>query len=257
MYTINFAKILKLDFMKTQLYLSLILATLISLQLTAQDIEEYRIPLLGESAPEFTANSTMGEINFPSDYFSKWKIIFSHPADFTPVCTSEILTLAALQDEFQDLNTEIVVVSTDGINSHIEWVHSIESINYNNLGRQEINFPLISDVNLEICRKYGMVEANSGRTNSIRGVFIIDPDDRIRSINFYSVETGRNFDETIRALKALQLSDNKGILTPANWEPGDAVMIPSPATMKEAKKLESKNDPSLKMITWYMWMKTL
>jgi peroxiredoxin (alkyl hydroperoxide reductase subunit C) len=102
-----------------------------------------------------------------------------------------------------------------------------------------------------------MVEANSGRNNSIRGVFIIDPDDRIRSMNFYSDNTGRNFDEILRTLQALQISDDHNVLTPADWKPGEEVMIPSPATMKEAHKLESKNDPSLKMITWYMWLKTL
>jgi len=242
--------------MKTKLILSTVLFAFF-FNIKAQNIDSYRIPLLGEDAPSFTAESTTGEINFPTDYFGKWKIIFSHPADFTPVCTSEILTMASMQDEFKKLNTVLLVVSTDGLNSHIEWINSIQSIDYKDLGFQKINFPLISDVNLEICRKYGMVEANSGRSNSIRGVFIIDPDDKIRSINFYSVSTGRNFEEIKRTLEALQLSENKGVLTPANWQPGDAVMIPSPATMDEAKKLESKKDPSLKMVTWYMWLKEL
>ena len=242
--------------MKIKHYIT-ILSTLLIINLSAQDTTGYRIPLLGETAPSFIAQSTQGEVNFPSDFFGKWKIVFSHPADFTPVCTSEILTLASLQEEFKKLDAEILVVSTDGINSHIEWVKSIESIDYNGLGLQKINFPLISDNNLNISKKYGMVEANSGRSNNIRGVFIIDPDNKIRSINFYSVSTGRNFDELLRTLIALQTSDKYNVLTPANWHPGDDVMIPSPGTIDEARKLQSKNDPDLKMITWYMWLKKL
>ena len=229
----------------------------LSFNLFAQDIAEYRIPLLGESAPAFKAQSTMGEINFPSDFYGKWKILFSHPADFTPVCTSEILTMASMQEDFKDLGAVMLVISTDGINSHIEWINSIESIEYNNLGLQKVNFPLISDVNLDICKKYGMVDSNSGRSNSIRGVFIIDPDNRIRSISFYSVNTGRNFEEIYRTLVALQTSEKYTVLTPANWEPGDLVLIPSPGTIEESRKLQSKNDPSLTMITWYLWLKKL
>jgi peroxiredoxin (alkyl hydroperoxide reductase subunit C) len=229
----------------------------VSLQLTAQDTKEYNIPLLGERAPSFTAQSTMGEISFPQDYYGKWTIIFSHPADFTPVCTSEILTLASMQEELKKMDAEIVVVSTDGINSHIEWIRSIESIEYNGLGKQKINFPLVSDANLNISRKYGMVEANSGRTNNIRGVFIIDPEDKIQSINFYSVRTGRNLDEIVRILQALQVSEKYDVLTPVNWKPGDQVMIPAPPTLEAAEKLKAKNDPNLEMVTWYMWLKTL
>jgi peroxiredoxin (alkyl hydroperoxide reductase subunit C) len=122
---------------------------------------------------------------------------------------------------------------------------------------QKIKFPLVSDINLEISKKYGMIEAYSGRTNNIRGVFIIDPDDKIRAVNFYSVSTGRNFEEIMRTLVALQTSDRYSVLTPANWKPGDEVMIPSPSSIEEAEKLKAKKDPSLRQVTWYMWMKTL
>ena len=229
----------------------------LSLNLAAQDVKDYRIPLLGEQAPSFVAQSTQGEIKFPDDYFAKWKILFSHPADFTPVCSSEILTLASMQEEFSKLNTVLLVMSTDGINSHLEWIHSLESVDYNGLGYQKINFPIISDVDLEVSRLYGMVEANSGRSQDIRGVFIIDPENEIRSIYFYPANTGRNLDEVLRTLLALQISEKNGVLTPANWDPGEQVMIPSPKTVQESQKLQSKNDPSLKMITWYMWLKTL
>jgi peroxiredoxin (alkyl hydroperoxide reductase subunit C) len=148
-------------------------------------------------------------------------------------------------------------MSTDGISSHLEWIHSLESVDYNGLGYQKINFPIISDVDLEVSKLYGMVEANSGRSQDIRGVFIIDPDNEIRSIYFYPATTGRNLDEVLRTLLALQTSEKNGVLTPANWDPGEQVMIPSPKTVQESQKLQSKNDPSLKMITWYMWLKTL
>jgi peroxiredoxin 2/4 len=229
----------------------------LSVSLFAQTTEDYRIPLLGEEAPSFIAQSTQGEIKFPDDYFAKWKIIFSHPADFTPVCSSEILTLASMQEDFKKLNTVLLVMSTDGIESHLEWIKSLESVDYNGLGYQKINFPIISDVDLDVSKKYGMVEANSGRSQDIRGVFIVDPENEIRSINFYSVNTGRNLGEVLRTLIALQTSEKYSVLTPANWNPGDEVMIPSPKTVEESKKLKSKNDPSLKMITWYMWLKTL
>lgn len=230
---------------------------MLSIGLFGQDVKDYRIPLIGESAPSFKAVSTQGEINFPDDYFDKWKIIFSHPADFTPVCTSEILALASMAEEFNKLNAALLVVSTDGINSHIEWINSIQSIEFDGLGPQKITFPIISDVNLDICRKYGMVEANSGRTNSIRGVFIVDPSNKVQSINFYPSTNGRNLEELKRILVALQTSEKYGVLTPVNWEEGKPVMIPSPSTMEEAQKLQKKNDPSLRMITWYMWMKEL
>jgi peroxiredoxin (alkyl hydroperoxide reductase subunit C) len=222
-----------------------------------QETKDYRVPFLGEKAASFTAPSTTGVIDFPSEYYGNWKILFSHPADFTAVCSSEILTLASMQDEFRKLNTAVVVISTDGINSHIAWVKSLETIDYNGLGLQKINFPIVSDVDLVISKKYGMIEANSGRTNNIRGVFIIDPDDKIRAINFYSVSTGRNLEEILRTLIALQTTDKYNILTPANWTPGAEVMIPSPSSIEEAEKLNARRDPSLRQVTWYMWLKTL
>lgn len=229
----------------------------ISLHTFSQDIDNYKIPFLGERAPSFTASSTKGEISFPQDYYGKWKILFSHPADFTPVCTSEILALAALQDDLKKMNAEVIVISTDGLNSHIEWLRSIESIEYNGLGLQKVDFPLVSDANLEISKKYGMVEAHSGRTNNIRGVFIIDPDNKIQSFNFYPVNIGRNLNEMVRTLKALQVSNKHDVLTPVNWKEGDRVMIPAPETMAEAEALKLKKNPDLEMVTWYMWLKKL
>jgi len=137
--------------------------------LHAQDNNTNRIPLIGEEAPSFVANSTVGEIKFPQDFFSKWKILFSHPADFTPVCSSEILELARLQEDFQKLNTAIMVISTDGINSHIEWVNSLEGIEYKQGPKVKINFPLIAHEHLEISRKYGMIHPSYSEKKDIRG----------------------------------------------------------------------------------------
>jgi len=219
--------------------------------------DDIRVPLIGESAPVFEANSTNGHIKFPDDYFSKWKILFSHPADFTPVCTSEILELAALQDDFDQLNTAIIVISTDGLNSHIEWVKSIEGLTYKNVKTVKIKFPLVSDEGLEISKKYGMLHPYSNSTRDIRGVFIVDPDNKIQAIFYYPSTVGRNLEEIKRTLIALQTHYKHDVLTPANWTPGDEVLIPSPASMREADKLKSKNDPNLREVDWYMWFKKL
>lgn len=237
--------------------ISLFVFTTIFVFTYAQKPEEIRIPLLGEQASSFEANSTMGKIKFPDDYFTRWKIIMSHPADFTPVCTTEILELIELQEEFDKLNTSLMVISTDGINSHIEWVKSMESINYKGKQTKKINFPLISDVGLELSKKYGMLHPNSSETKDIRGVFIIDPDNKIQAMFFYPATVGRNLDEIKRTLIALQTHDRHNVLTPANWKPGDEVLIPSPATAREAEKLRSKNDPTLRELMWYLWFKKL
>jgi peroxiredoxin (alkyl hydroperoxide reductase subunit C) len=234
---------------------SLVLTLAMPGLLTSQNPCQTRIPMLGEQAPSFTAMSTMGKINFPDDYYTKWKIIFSHPADFTPVCSSELLELAALQEDFDKLGAKLVVISTDGLNSHISWVQSLDTLKYKDRNPEKINFPLVADENHAISRKYGMVGDTNSSTRDVRGVFIIDPDDKIAAIFFYPRQTGRNMDEIRRTLVALQTSANKNVLTPANWLPGQAVMIPAPQTTQEAEKLNRKNDPDLYSLTWYMWFK--
>jgi peroxiredoxin (alkyl hydroperoxide reductase subunit C) len=236
--------------MKTYITLT---ALFLSLNLWAQDKEITRVPLIGERAPEFTAESTTGNIKFPDDYFGKWKILFSHPAAFTPVCTSEILELAYLQDNFKKLNTQIIVLSTDGINSHIEWTKSMQSIAYKGIATPAIKFPLISDVNAEISKKYGMIHPYTSTTKDIRGVYIIDPENKIRAIFFYPNTTGRNIAEIERTLIALQESDATASYTPANWVPGQDLIMKSPATMEESEKLLAKNDPGMYSYAWYFW----
>jgi peroxiredoxin (alkyl hydroperoxide reductase subunit C) len=215
------------------------------------------IPLIGETAPRFTAESTMGTINFPDDYSKQWKILFSHPSDFTPVCSSELLELANLQDEFDKMNTRLLVVSTDGLDSHLEWTRSLESIKYKNTMTPRIRFPLIADKSLEISKLYGMIHPNSSTTKDVRGVFIIDPENKIRAIFFYPFDVGRNIDEIKRTLTALQTNAKFNVLTPANWQPGDDVLIHSPKTMAESEKMTDRKDPDLYSVIWYMWFRKM
>lgn len=233
--------------------LTLLTFSLIAFAVFPQQKSNSRMPMLGENAPGFKAKTTMGELNFPSDYYGKWKILFSHPAAFTPVCTTELLELGYLQDEFSKLNTSIVVISTDGLNSHIEWVKSMESLVYKDREPIKLLYPIIADEGYEISRKYGMIHPESNSTKDVRAVFFIDPDNKIRSIFIYPSDVGRNLDEIVRTLEALQTSDKKGILTPANWNLGDDYLVRSPESIKEANKLKSKNDPSMYSLAWYIW----
>jgi len=225
---------------------------------SAQTELNQHTPMIGQEAPSFTATSTRGNINFPGDYWDKWKIIFSHPADFTAVCSTEILELASMQDDFEKLNTALMVLSTDGLNSHIEWVRSLEGIEMNGKPTPEIRFPLISDSDYTISLKYGMIHTDSfSQKRDIRAVFIIDPDNKVQAVFNYPSNIGRNLNEIKRTLIALQTSKKYNVLTPANWNPGSDVMIPSPASADEARKLEEKKHDDLYMKQWYMWFKKL
>jgi len=218
----------------------------------AQEPPAARIPLIGETAPGFTAESTAGTLTFPNNNNSKWIILFSHPADFTAVCSTEILELAAMQEDFEKLNCRLMVISTDAVSSHIEWVKSLETIQYKGRNPVKIRFPLISDKNLEISRKYGMIHPDASTTRDVRGVFIIGPEEKIEGIFFYPMNVGRNLDEIKRTLIALQTSEKNNVLMPANWTPGEDVMLPSPKTSAEADKLLKNNTPDLYQVTWYM-----
>ena len=194
----------------------------------AQSVTE--IPLIGEEAPNFKGKSTNGDINFPKDFGDNWKLLLSHPKDFTPVCTSELLELASMQDEFKDLNVDILVVSTDELKNHYAWKDLMEQINYKDQDPVKINFPLVDDYKMHISHKYGMLHGpyNTGGVNKdVRGVYVIDPDNIVRSIHFYPMEIGRNMNEIIRSIIALQTFDEYNVLTPANWQPGDDVLLPT------------------------------
>jgi peroxiredoxin 2/4 len=215
-----------------------------------------RIPLLGEQAPEFTAETTQGTLDFPVDFGFKWKILFSHPGDFTPVCTSELMELALTQQEFKNLGVEVAVISTDNLEKHKLWVQSMEEMLTVDNHPLKINFPLIDDSKLNVGWAYGMLTADQSSFRAVRGVFIIDPRNKVRSVLFYPSEVGRNLDEIKRTVIALQTADKNTVLTPVNWKPGDDVLLPYPTSFSYYDK-DSEQTPGNYNLSWYMLYKKL
>lgn len=215
------------------------------------------MPRIGDEAPEFKAVTTQGEINFPKDYKGKWVILFSHPADFTPVCTSEFMTFAHMEEDFEKANCKLVGLSVDGLYSHIAWLRTIkEKIEYNGMKDVEVNFPLIEDISMNVARKYGMIQPNEDTTKAVRAVFFIDPKGIIRTIIYYPLSLGRNFDELHRVLIALQTADEFSVATPADWRPGDDVIVPPAGSCGTAKdRMEGKEDVDCK--DWFFCTKKL
>ena len=215
-----------------------------------------RIPLIGEKAPEFEAETTQGAISFPKDYEGKWVIFFSHPADFTPVCTTEFMTFAGMADEFKALNCELLGLSIDGTYSHIAWLRTIkEKIEYRGMKNVEVVFPVISDLTMDVAKKYGMVQAAASTTQAVRAVFIIDPQAVVRAILFYPLSNGRNMQEIKRLLIAMQHSDAHKIATPANWELGDDVIIPPPGSCGSAKERVEQAGEDYQCLDWFLCLK--
>lgn len=218
------------------------------------DYQEARIPLIGEYAPAFEANTTQGPINFPSDYKGKWSILFSHPADFTPVCSTEFMTFASMAEDFKKLNTELIGLSVDSIHSHIAWLRALCPMEWGPHKKgEEIPFPLIDDVSMNIANKYGMIHDKSS-TAAVRATFIIDTEGKIRTILYYPASTGRNMEEIKRIVIALQKADSDHCATPANWMPGDDVIIPAPGSCGAAKERTSevKNSKDLYSYDWFL-----
>ncbi|HZK38524.1 MAG TPA: peroxiredoxin [Clostridia bacterium] len=214
-----------------------------------------RMPLIGEAAPAFTAVTTQGEINFPEDYAGKWVILFSHPADFTPVCTTEFMTFATMADEFKALNTELVGLSVDSLFAHIAWLRKIQELEWNGMKNVEVKFPLIEDIRMNVANKYGMIQPGQSNTQAVRAVFIIDPDAKIRTILYYPLSMGRNFDEIKRIILALQKADKDKVATPADWRPGDDTIVPTAGSCGAAKeRMESKDDDQY-CLDWFMCFK--
>jgi peroxiredoxin (alkyl hydroperoxide reductase subunit C) len=219
-------------------------------------MEVTRMPLLGEKAPSFTAKTTHGVINFPDDFKGKWVVLFSHPADFTPVCTTEFVAFQKRYEEFQKLNVQLIGLSIDQVFSHIKWVEWIKE----KLG-VEIKFPIIADDTGEIAKKYGMIHPGKG-TNTVRAVFIIDPNGVLRAVLYYPQETGRNIDEILRLVKALQTSDKYGVALPANWPNNelirDRAIIPPATDEKTAKeRLERAARKEIECYDWWFCHKEL
>jgi peroxiredoxin 2/4 len=188
----------------------------------------FRIPLIGEEAPSFTAETTAGTINFPLDFGRNWKLILSHPMDFTPVCSTELIEMANLQEEFESLGVKAITVSTDPLETHKQWKKVLEQIDYKEYPRLKINFPIADDSNLVIAKLYGMIHRESDNNRDVRGVFIIDPDNKIRAEFFYPMEVGRNMNEILRSVIALQTTQRNEVMTPANWTTGNDVLVPFP-----------------------------
>ena len=210
----------------------------------SKEQEVVSMPRIGDQAPEFKAVTTQGDINFPHDYKGKWVILFSHPADFTPVCTSEFMTFASMEEKFEEANCKLVGLSVDGLYSHIAWLRTIkEKIEYKGMKDVEVTFPLIEDITMDVAKKYGMIQPGEDNTKAVRAVFFIDPKGVIRTIIYYPLSLGRNFDELYRALIGLQTADAFSIATPADWRPGDDVIVPTAGSCGTAKdRMEGKED---------------
>lgn len=215
----------------------------------------YSMPLIGDKAPSFTAVTTQGTINFPQDYEGKWVILFSHPADFTPVCTTEFMTFASMMDDFKALNTELVGLSVDSLYAHIAWLRKIQELEWKGFKNIEVTFPLIEDIKMEVASKFGMIQPNQSSTQAVRAVFVIDPKGFIRTILYYPLSMGRNFDEIKRIIQALQKADKDKVATPADWRPGDDVIIPTPGSCGTAKERMETQDDDKYCLDWFMCFK--
>ncbi len=195
---------------------------------------EARMPLLGDKFPEIEVQTTHGKIKLPDHYKGKWFILFSHPADFTPVCTTEFVAFQKRYEEFKKLNTELIGLSIDQVFSHIKWVEWIKE----KLG-VEIQFPIIADDTGRVAQRLGLIHPGKG-TNTVRAVFVVDPEGTIRAILYYPQELGRNMDEILRMIKGFQVSDREDVAIPANWPNneliGDEVIIPPASDVKTAEE---------------------
>ena len=216
------------------------------------------MPRIGDPAPAFTAVTTQGDISFPADYEGSWVILFSHPADFTPVCTTEFMTFAGIAEDLRALNCELIGLSIDSTFSHIAWLRTIqERIEWKGMKNVRVEFPVIADLTMEVARKYGMVQPGASNTQAVRAVFFIDPKATIRALVYYPLSNGRNFDEIKRLLVAMQTSDEHGVATPADWRPGDEVIIPPPGSCGAAADRVAGAGEEYRCLDWFLCLKKL
>ncbi len=204
-----------------------------------------RIPLIGDTAPDFKAKTTEGWVTLSEYCKDSWVILFSHPADFTPVCSTEMSGFAKRKDEFTALNTKLLGLSIDSVFSHIGWVESLK----HTMG-QQINFPIIADINMAVAKLYGMIHPGEVSVATVRTVFFIDPKQKVRLIMYYPLNVGRNMDEILRCLKALQLTDQGPIATPLDWQPGCDVLQHAPEDMEGVAALYAQKKEKTK--DWYI-----
>ena len=202
------------------------------------------LPRINDPAPDFEAKSTHGPLKL-SDLKGKWVVLFSHPADFTPVCTTEFVEFAQRSDEFKRRNAQLVGLSVDSVTAHIAWIRNIEE----KFG-VKIDFPVIADLDTKVAQKYGLIHPAASETATVRAVFVIDDKQKIRALIYYPMTCGRNIDEVLRALDALQTADANACATPANWKPGEQVIVPPPQTTEDAeKRMGMKGEYDVK--DWY------
>ena len=209
----------------------------------------FSLPRIGDPAPQFTAETTFGTLKL-EDFRGSWLILFSHPADFTPVCTTEFIAFAEIHPALRELNCELMGLSVDSVYSHIAWVRNVKE----KMGK-EITFPVIADLNKDVATLYGMINPGESKTETSRAVFIIDDKQVIRAIIYYPLTTGRNMQEILRVVKALQTTDAHGVATPANWEPGQQVIMPPPKTAEGAA--ERVDEEGMDCKDWYFCKRDL
>lgn len=207
------------------------------------------LPRLNERAPDFKAMTTHGERSL-ADYAGKYLVLFSHPADFTPVCTTEFMAFAKRHAEFQALNTEVLGLSIDSIFSHLAWVQTIKE----KFG-VEIPFPIIDDISMNVAHAYGMVHPGASDTSAVRAVFVIDDKSILRAMIYYPLSNGRSIDEILRLVEALQTSDAHGVATPENWKKGDKVIVPPPKTQADVDARKASGDPDC--VDWFFCQKSI
>lgn len=207
-----------------------------------------QLPQLNQPAPAFDAKTTHGQKTL-ADYKGKWLILFSHPSDFTPVCTTEFMAFAKASEQFAEMNCELLGLSIDSIHAHIAWVRNIEE----NFG-VSIPFPIIADLSMEVAQAYGMIQPGASDTAAVRATFIIDPQGILRAMVYYPMTNGRSVDEFLRLLASLQTSDEHGVATPENWKQGDEVIVPPPHTTADAAARKSQG---YNYTDWYFSKKSL
>ena len=212
------------------------------------DINAITGPRMNQSAPDFDAVTTYGNRKL-ADYQGRWLVLFSHPADFTPVCTTEFMAFAKRQDEFSKLNTELLGLSIDSHYSHLAWIRNIKE-----KFDVDVNFPIIADLNMKVANAYGMIQPGASDTSAVRATFIIDDKGVLRAMVYYPMTNGRSIDEILRLVTALQTSDSNGIATPEGWQPGDKVIVPPPATAEAA---EARMNEDYECTDWYFCKKSL
>ncbi|MBK7105365.1 MAG: peroxiredoxin [Ignavibacteriae bacterium] len=213
-----------------------------------EETQVFSLPRLNEPAPDFNAKTTHGMIKL-SDLKGKWVVLFSHPADFTPVCTTEFMAFARKNGDFKKLNTQVIGLSIDSIYSHLAWVKNIKD-NFD----VEIPFPIIDDLNMKVAKAYGMIHPGASDTSAVRAVFIIDAEGILRSMIYYPLTNGRSIDEILRIVEALQTSQKFGVATPENWKPGEKVIILPPQTQEAQTK---RKDEGYEYTDWYFSKKSL